>query len=123
MRINDVTVSENFKLYEFECKDGNHEVKLNPVLLALIQCLRTRVQKPIIILSAYRTPEYNKKVGGAPKSQHMLGNAVDIRIYGMTPTEVAKEAEKVGFTGIGIYNDFTHLDVREGKARWSGYDG
>lgn len=121
MRINDIQISENFKLYEFECKDGSHLVKVCPILLAKLQTLRKRLGKPIIIGSGYRTPEYNRKVGGEDKtSQHLFGKAADIKVSGFTPKQVAAEAEKVGFGGIGIYSTFVHLDTRSGKARWNG---
>ena len=38
---------------------------------------------PIIINSGYRSPELNKKVGGSPTSNHLMGCAVDIRVYGL----------------------------------------
>ena len=39
--------------------------------------------EPIIINSGYRSPELNKKVGGAPTSNHLTGCAVDIRCVGV----------------------------------------
>ena len=36
----------------------------------------------IIINSGYRSPEVNKRVGGAPTSNHLTGCAVDIRVSG-----------------------------------------
>ena len=38
---------------------------------------------PIIINSGYRSPKLNKKVGGSPTSNHLMGCAVDIRVYGI----------------------------------------
>lgn len=73
------------------------------------------------ITSGYRSPEYNKKVGGVKKSQHMLGNAVDVLQPGMNTTqrqEFLQAAIDNGFKGIGIYNSFTHLDIRSYKAAW-----
>lgn len=120
-RMNDIPVSKNFKLYEFECKDGNHEVKIDPRLLELLQKLRTKLGKPITITSAYRTPEYNATIpGAAANSQHVLGKAADIKVSGMSPQQVADEAERIGFTGIGIYSTFTHVDVRDTKSKWRG---
>ena len=36
------------------------------------------------VTSAYRTPEQNKACNGAPNSQHLLGEAIDIKPYGAT---------------------------------------
>jgi hypothetical protein len=73
------------------------------------------------VTSGYRSPAYNKKVGGVKKSQHMLGNAVDILQPGMNTTqrqEFLQAAIDNGFKGIGIYNSFTHLDIRSSRAAW-----
>ena len=40
-------------------------------------------EEPIIINSGYRSLELNKKVGGAPMSNHLTGCAVDIRVAGI----------------------------------------
>ena len=40
-------------------------------------------EEPIIINSGYRSPELNRKVGGAENSNHLTGCAVDIRCYGI----------------------------------------
>ena len=37
---------------------------------------------PIIINSGYRSEEVNRKVGGAPNSNHLTGCAADIRVFG-----------------------------------------
>ena len=34
----------------------------------------------LVITSAYRSAAYNASVGGAKKSQHQQGNAVDVRL-------------------------------------------
>lgn len=117
--MNDIKISKNFNLKEFQCKEGG-QVKLDETLLFKLQELRDRVGVPITIVSAYRTPEYNKKCGGSPKSQHMEGKAIDIQIKDFTPAKVAVLAESLEFDGIGIYSTFTHLDVRGYKARWNG---
>ena len=40
-------------------------------------------EEPIIISSGYRSPQLNRKVGGAPTSNHLTGCAVDIRVAGI----------------------------------------
>ena len=41
--------------------------------------LRERYGKPIVVNSGYRCPKHNKEVGGATNSQHIKGEAADIR--------------------------------------------
>lgn len=36
------------------------------------------------VTSAKRTPEQNKSCNGAPDSQHLIGEAIDIKPYGST---------------------------------------
>ncbi|SFH80838.1 Peptidase M15 [Tindallia magadiensis] len=119
-RVNRIPVSKNFHLHEFQCKDGSHQVRLHPDLLTKLQQLRDRINRPIIITSGYRNPEHNRRVGGTPNSQHLLGTAADIRINGMTPIQLQSHAEAIGFTGIGLYESFLHVDIRPHPARWRG---
>ena len=44
----------------------------------IFEPLRSWVGGPIRINSFYRGPELNKAIGGSTKSQHMIGQAVDI---------------------------------------------
>ena len=115
-------LSKNFKVKEFACKDGSDVVFIDTVLVNLLQNIRNHFNKPVHINSGFRTYSYNKKIGGARYSQHQYGTAVDIYIDGITPKEIADYAETlmVGTGGIGIYNNFVHLDVRVEKSRWKG---
>jgi len=120
--LNDFNLAKNFKLSEFVCHDGSGKVIIVPALVEKLQALRDKLGKPITVVSAYRTEEYNKKCGGAPASQHLYGKAADIKVSGVTPLQVALLAESVGFNGIGVYthdgNYFTHVDVRPTKSYW-----
>ena len=40
-------------------------------------------EEPIRITSGYRSPQLNRKIGGAATSNHLTGCAVDIRVAGM----------------------------------------
>ena len=115
-------LTPNFKVKEFACNDGSDPIFIAPKLVDILQKIRTHFGKAVIINSAYRTPSYNKNVGGATYSQHCYGMAADIRITGVTPKKVAEYVETLmpNTGGIGIYSTFTHVDVREVKSRWNG---
>ena len=112
--MNDIRVSENFKLREFECKDGSHEVMLHSELLERLQSLRTTLGRPLIINSGYRNETHNRAVGGSATSYHMRGMAADIRVPGVSVTQLANAARQAGFRGVISYPDkgFVHVDVR-----------
>jgi uncharacterized protein YcbK (DUF882 family) len=89
--------------------------------------LRESFGEPCRILSSYRAPAYNKRVGGAPLSQHLEFKALDISINGISPQRVYDrliEWRKAGkFTGgLGIYpsSGFVHIDTRGRNATWKG---
>ena len=84
---------------------------------------------PIIINSAYRTAVYNDRIGGAAKSQHVQGRALDLTVVpsmrGVRLRQIlsaAKQARTEGLlTGIGVYANFIHVDTKPGQMRnWSG---
>ena len=121
-------LTTNFNLSEFACKDGTPVPDLflpNVIELAKnLQVLRDALGKPIYINSAYRTAEHNEKVGGSPKSQHLIAKAADIRTSSLRPKEIADVIEvlikegKMKQGGLGVYDNFVHYDCRGKKARW-----
>ena len=84
-------LSEHFKLGEFTKSNypevyniPSHEAIANlKRVCTWLEVLRERAGCPIIINSGYRSPQLNRKVGGAPTSNHLTGCAVDIRTKGM----------------------------------------
>jgi len=136
-------LTANFKALEFACKDGT------PVpqtylgnLKALALCLervREKFDRPVRVISGYRTLAYNDRCGGSkPKknadgsivtgtgSKHLFAMAADIQIKGVEPAKVAEaieeliEAGKIPEGGLGVYKTFCHYDHRLKKARWVG---
>ncbi|PXF60098.1 MAG: peptidase M15 [Deltaproteobacteria bacterium] len=120
-------LSKNFSRHEFACRCCGR-TKINQRLVDALQELRDLTGEPVRISSGYRCPEHNQAIGGATRSQHLLGTAADIVVIGMTPAEMYRLAEDVeAFRngGIGVYPDkgFIHVDVRDGRARWGQLDG
>jgi len=126
----EMKLTKNFNLSEFNCNDGSvtpYAVLENLRLLAKeLQVLRDFIGKPITINSGYRSPKYNKKIGGVSRSQHVLGLAADIKVEGVSAREIHSiiseliERGEMKEGGLGRYSSFTHYDIRGTKARWNG---
>lgn len=118
-----VQLSEHFWLSEFRCKCGQcDDPAISQRLLDGLERLRVLAgNNRITINSGYRCQKHNKTVGGSRNSQHLYGTAADIVVQGVPPDRVAELAEYVpqfAIGGIGKYRTFTHVDVRQGPARW-----
>jgi len=121
-------LTKNFDLKEFECKCGCEmplEVYENVIKLAgELQKLRTYLDRPIRINSAYRCESHNDKSGGSKTSQHLLGKASDVVVDSLKPAEVHRIVEDLISMGemlqggLGLYDTFLHYDIRKSKARW-----
>lgn len=48
----------------------------------LLDPIREKLEKPIIVTSGYRHPKLNKAVGGSKTSNHLYGYAADVHIKG-----------------------------------------
>lgn len=111
-------IAKHFLGKEMACKDGSKEYMYAPELMKILESIREHFNKPVIINSGYRTPEWNTKVGGAKNSYHMKGMAADIVVKGVSPKQVAEYASEIMQNGGVIrYTNFTHVDVREQKYR------
>lgn len=54
----------------------------------VLEPLRARVKRPIVVSSGYRSTSINRRVGGSNRSQHCRGEAADIIVPGMSPEDV-----------------------------------
>lgn len=116
-------LSKNFTSLEFDCHGNGccSSTKVDSKLVDYLQQIRNYFGKAVSINSGYRCPKHNANVGGASRSNHMDGEAADIRVEGKTPIEIARVAEKLGILGIGVYSWGVHIDTRTTKYFW--YDG
>lgn len=116
-------LSENFRASEFDCPGTGccTETPIDEKLVDCLQKIRDHFGKPIVIL-AYRCPTHNARTPNAsPTSRHCMGMAADFHIDGIPCTEIAKFAESIGIKGIGLYDDFVHIDTRNNKSFWFGH--
>jgi len=117
-------LTEHFSWAEFACHDGTlmpPPVKINiPRTAEMLEVLRLALSEeyktdcPLIVASGYRSPEWNKYVGGVANSQHLLGKAADIVCLKLTAVKVQVVARKLWsrgtIGGLGLYPGFTHVD-------------
>ena len=130
--------SSHLSWSELACRDGTsypaewrstRAVKL----AALFEAIRSACgNHPIRVLSAFRTPAHNRRVRGAPKSQHVQGRALDLAPpVGLTVMQfyariksLRQEGALPQLRGLGFYRNagFVHVDTRPGPRLvvWSG---
>jgi len=121
---NDMQLTQNFVLSEFDCKDGTpvpeHLIDNVRLVATELQKVRDYFGKPIKVNSGYRTAEYNKKVGGSPTSYHLLALAADTKpLWYIDIGEYFKVVKKLtNFMGYGIGTGWIHLDLRKVYTVW-----
>jgi Peptidase M15 len=81
---------------------------------------------PLPVLSWYRSPAYNRQVGGAPRSRHMSADATDFSAQTVNAVGRARflaAADRVfADGGVGDYpTGSVHVDSRGWRARWRSF--
>lgn len=113
-----VQISKNFSEWEFNVDAFTPEsIKANvrDLVFGLLQPLRDRIGKAIIVGAGYRNMEQNRKAGGVPDSQHLTGQAADIKVIGVKPPELAKLIrENFKFDVLILYSPGSHRGYPNG---------
>lgn len=109
-----------FKRSEFACKCGCGFDTVDVDLLPILIDLRNHFNSPVHINSGCRCYPYNRRIGSKDSSQHTKGKAADVRVDGYTSSQVhdyltTKYPKRFG---IGLYENFVHVDSRNIRARW-----
>lgn len=133
-------LSPHFLLSEFATHDGT------PVPEGRVddyERLCRRVLEPLrerfgvcSVVSGFRHPAYNRRIGGAQRSVHMCGQgggisgvAADVRFARGDPRSWGRAAEELLAKqyppggGLGVYptpGGWIHVDTRSYRARWTG---
>lgn len=88
-------LSKNFKVYEFLSPDSK-ELILSELLVSIIQNIRDKYKKAVVITSAYRTQAFNDSLKGSIKtSLHIKGKALDFKVSGINKNDVLKYAKTI----------------------------
>jgi hypothetical protein len=116
--------SEHLFWSELDCKDGTRypdefvlDGRATQLAIVFEKIRLLCSNKRLTVSSAYRTPEWNRKIGGAKYSQHLYGRALDIAPpKGMIVDEFYKliwsNVYSLDITGLGRYITFVHVDIR-----------
>lgn len=103
-----------FTAADFRLKGRDVSGDMNPDFLIKLDTCRDMCGFPFVVTSSYRSPEENRRVGGALGSMHLKGRAVDIRCSdGAQRWKIVKAAVALGLS-VGIMQNAVHLDDREG---------
>lgn len=111
----------HFRREEFACKccrycDG-YPAEIQRALVELAEDARNHFGAPATVVSGVRCKRHNANVGGVANSQHMYGEAVDLRIEGVSADRLlayiqsrpgVRYAYKINDTNI-------HFDIPKGK--------
>lgn len=101
-------------------------VNLEKLIANVLQPLRDKYGKPIIVDSGYRCPKLNQVVGGAKTSQHLYGQAADIHtvsdsvkdnkeLFDLAKQMIENKEIVVGQL-INEYNyNWVHISIPDGK--------
>jgi uncharacterized protein YcbK (DUF882 family) len=120
--------TRSFAVSELACRDGS-PVPAKYYANAKTICKRAQVLRdlcgPLTVNSGYRTPEYNERIGGADKSQHLTASALDLSSSRWTAAQLADlyegliQLKLVPDGGLGRYDTFIHIDIGPPR-RWRG---
>lgn len=116
-------LSLHFDRAEFRCKGHGvrghvaHPTIVDPRLVDVLEKIRAITGRPLRIVSGHRCQWYNARIGGARRSQHLLGTAADIP---PGRSDLA-QARRAGAIGVGTKGaSAVHVDVRAGRlAHWT----
>jgi len=65
------------------------------------------------VTSWYRTPEHNADVGGAPRSQHLLGLGIDVVV---PEADRARALQVARFLGLVAIDEGNHIHIQRYEA-------
>ena len=92
------------------------ESPLDPRLIELLHQIAKHAGGTVQVVSAFRTPKTLHD-----KNYHTRGMAADVRVAGMTTSQLRDLARSLGAPGVGYYptSHFVHVDMRDEPFQWT----
>jgi zinc D-Ala-D-Ala carboxypeptidase len=128
-----MTLSEHFTLEEMTISqeavrsglrntpDALQTESLRLLCVNVLEPLRVRVKRPVVVSSGFRSSSVNRRIGGSQRSQHCRGEAADLTIPGMSVTDVVALIRKMSLPFDQLIDEFgawVHVShSRTGKQR------
>lgn len=112
--LEELTASETAARNDWDNTPNGTEIANLVRLANLLEDVRKILGKPITINSGFRSKKVNDAVGSKDSSQHRIGCAADIRVAGMTPSQVCEaiKASDIQFDQlIREFDSWTHISV------------
>ena len=109
-----------FDRKEFACKCGKYcdgyPSEMRREAIAIADSARSHFGKPATVVSGLRCQTHNANVGGVANSQHMYGEAVDLRIQGVSAGELLLflQAQPGVRYAYAINDTNVHFDIAKG---------
>lgn len=121
-------LSPHFNSTEFMCKCGCKRMKVDDRLISMLENIFDKANaKSIIVVSGYRCPSYDKKIGGFA-GKHSEGKAADVQVIGKDGNKISTKKisciaqdlfKEGGIANINKTYTNIHIDSRTGS-RWLG---
>lgn len=102
-----MNLSEHFTIHEMivsqtavreglkNIPNSDQLASLRSLCVTILEPLRLRLKRPIVVSSGYRSVSVNRRVGGSSKSQHCKGEAADIIVPGVPVADVIAVMRKL----------------------------
>ena len=91
-------------------------IRIDPDFLDWLSDVRRIFDQPMIVTSAYRTPQHQESISGLRTGSHVDGQAADIHVFGESAHKLLRVASGMGVLGIGVQQTgvrrsrYLHLD-------------
>lgn len=125
--LEELAYSYTAKQYNIDNRPNKFQIsELTRLCKNILEPIRQKTGKPIIISSGFRCKELNYRIGGAKNSDHTTGNAVDIKCKGMTVRELFDiivdmiKNEEIEVRQLIDENDYSWVHISQNN-KYNGY--
>ena len=125
--LEELTYSYTAKQYNIDNRPNKFQIsELTRLCKNILEPIRQKTGKPIIISSGYRCKELNDRIGGAKNSDHLYSCACDIKCKGMTVKELFDiivemiKNEEIEVRQLIDENDYSWVHVSQNN-KYNGY--